>query len=47
MRHGRFLFSFFFLLDVVSTISLVTDIGWIMELILSGATGILSIAKTS
>ena len=40
-------FSFFFILDVVSTVSLLTDIGWIMNLVLSGASGILGLAKMS
>ena len=39
--------SFFFILDLVSTISLVTDIGWIMEIILAGASGALGLAKLS
>ena len=39
--------SFFFILDFISTISLITDIGWIMELILAGASGVLGLAKLS
>jgi len=39
--------SFFFVLDLISTISLITDIGWIMELILAGASGVLGLAKLS
>jgi hypothetical protein len=40
-------FSFFFILDVVSTVSLITDIGWIMNLLLSGASSFLGLAKLS
>jgi len=45
-KPGYFL-SFFFWLDVISTVSLIFDIGWIMDLILNGTNEILSIAKTS
>jgi hypothetical protein len=47
MSKPGYLFSFFFWLDLISTVSLITDIGWIMKVILSGATGLLSIAKMS
>ncbi len=46
VKEGYWL-SFFFVLDVVSTISLIADIGWIMEALLDQTTGLLSIAKTS
>jgi len=39
--------KFFFWLDFLSTLSLITDIGWLMELLVSDVSGILSIAKTS
>lgn len=39
--------KFFFWLDLLSTISLVTDIGWLMDLLVSDVNGILSVAKTS
>lgn len=39
--------SFFFWLDLVSTVSLIFDIGWIMDIILSGTSSLLSLAKTS
>jgi len=39
--------SFFFWLDFLSTVSLITDIGWVMDLLVSDVNGILSIAKTS
>ena len=45
-KPGYFL-SFFFWLDVISTISLLFDIGWIMDVILNGTNELLSIAKTS
>ncbi len=47
LSKDKYFNSFFFWLDVISTVSLLADIGWIMELIVAGATGILSIAKTS
>ena len=49
VKDGYFL-SFFFWLDVVSTITMIPDIGWIWSLIISGknsATKTAQLAKTT